>query len=323
MSVGGSAAHGASVRDETGGGEPIAGGPIPPVGGEVSGYYGQPVLKPPVWTWEVPTYFFVGGLAGMSGVIATASRFIGGDSSLSLAALWIAAVGSVVSAALLTSDLGRPARFLNMLRVFKPGSPMSVGAWTLALFGGASTVALILTSVQRYLLTAGQGSDALAALGAVFLLAAALLGALLGTYTGVLIGATAVPAWFEHRVLLPAHFGAAGLGSSAALLQLLGYRRPALVAIALAAAGAECLVGAAVELARRGPADRAVRAGRPGTLLRAGGLLTGPAALVLWILGFPVLGSTAFLAGALLSRFGWLAVGRASALDPEAVLSPR
>src|SRR5712672_2770950 len=47
----------------------VAGGPIP----RKPGYYGQAVVKPPVWTWQVPLYFFMGGIAGMSAVIALAA----------------------------------------------------------------------------------------------------------------------------------------------------------------------------------------------------------------------------------------------------------
>jgi len=289
--------------------------------GDGPGYYGQPVVKPPVWTWEVPVYFFVGGLAGMSGVIAAASRFMTGALDVAVPALWIAALGAAASGLLLVRDLGRSSRFLNMLRVFKRRSPMSVGAWTLTGFGGASTAALVLGSVQAHLAVSGGGSPALSVLLTIFLLASGLLGAVLGTYTGVLIGATAIPAWFEHRLLLPAHFGIAGLGSAAALLQILGLGRPSLVAVALAASGAECLVGLTVELDRHGAADRALREGGSGALLRLGGLLAGPAALVLWIVPVPIVASAVFLAGALVSRFGWLAAGRASARDPAATFA--
>jgi hypothetical protein len=302
-------------------GGPLPAGARPAQAPEEPGYYGQPVVKAPVWTWEIPTYFFVGGLAGMSGVIAAAARFIAGDVAVAVAALWIAAVGSLVSALLLISDLGRSSRFLNMLRVFKRRSPMSVGAWTLALFGGSSVIALVLASAQRHLLATGGGSGALAVLVTMSSLTTAVLGSVLGTYTGVLIGATAIPAWHRHRILLPAHFGIAGLGSSAALLQLLGFHRPALLAIALAASGAECLIGTTVELVRHGDADRALRTGGSGALLRLGGLLAGPAAFVLWLIGIIPVGAVAFLLGALVSRFGWLAAGRASARDPRATFA--
>lgn len=307
----------------SGSGVDVRGGPIPsgaPGGGE-PGYYGQPVVKEPVWTWEIPTYFFVGGLAGMSGVVAAAARFIGRDAVLATAALWIAVLGAIVSAGLLISDLGRSSRFLNMLRVFKRRSPMSVGAWTLALFGGCSTVALAMSLLQGAMAPPGGGPGALGIVVTIFTLATAGLGSVLGTYTGVLIGATAIPAWFRHRILLPLHFGIAGLGSAVAVLLLLGFQRPALLAIALAASGAECLVGARVELAHLGAADRAVRRGRSGALLRLGGFLAGPGALVLYLLGLPLAGAGTFLVGALVSRFGWLAAGRASARDPEATFA--
>src|ERR1700756_4996492 len=83
-----------------------------------SGYHGNPLLKPPTWTWQVPLYLFAGGVAGTSAVIALVAH-IGRDAGLVRSALWIAFVGVVVSPPLLIADLGKPNRFLNMLRVFK------------------------------------------------------------------------------------------------------------------------------------------------------------------------------------------------------------
>src|SRR6185312_15572237 len=99
-----------------------------------TGYYGLPLLKEPQWTPEVPLYFFVGGAAGASAVIATAAHLLTDDQRLVRSARMVAAAGGVISPALLISDLGVPSRFLNMLRVFKLQSPMSMGAWTLAAF---------------------------------------------------------------------------------------------------------------------------------------------------------------------------------------------
>ena len=104
-----------------------------------NGYYGQPMLKKPVWTWEVPTYFFVGGLAGPAAIIAAVADRNDGRDALARDAHWIAAGGGLASAALLTTDLGRPERFFNMLRVFKPRSPMSVGSWLLMAFSKKSS----------------------------------------------------------------------------------------------------------------------------------------------------------------------------------------
>src|SRR5437879_7737564 len=109
----------------------VAGGPIP----RKPGYYGQPVVKPPVWTWEVPLYFFFGGLAGMSAVI-TSAAVIFHHVDLARAAMWLAAIaGAILSPILLIMDLGRPQLFLNMLRVFKHRSAMSMGEWIRSAFG--------------------------------------------------------------------------------------------------------------------------------------------------------------------------------------------
>lgn len=305
----------------------VVGGPVPsgapdgyrpPSDSEAEGYYGLPIVKPPVWTWEVPAYFFVGGLAGMSAVVALGAILFGAGQALPRAALWTAVGGSLVSALLLILDLGRPLRFLNMLRVFKWRSPMSVGAWTLSLFGGLATAAALLT---EWSVRAGAGAGPP---GAVLLLAAggaAAAGSVLATYTGVLVGSTAIPAWFTHRRALPVHFGVAGLGSAAAFLELIGFRVPGLNALGLAAAGLETVMGAIFEAARHGAADRALREGRSGLLLRTSGVLAGPLALILRLVGWVPGAAIAFLAGSLVSRYGWLEAGRASGVDPEATLA--
>src|ERR1700682_6557679 len=95
-----------------------------PAADQVRGYYNLPVLKEPVWTWEVPAYFFVGGAAGASAAIAAAARLFGREDVVS-DARWVAAAGARLATPLLIADLGRPERFLNMLRVFKVQSPMS------------------------------------------------------------------------------------------------------------------------------------------------------------------------------------------------------
>ena len=297
-------------------GLPVVGGPLPPAlpatpdRNALPGYFGHPIVKPPVWSWEVPVYFFVGGLAGMAAVIAFAAIVTRAPLELARCALWIATGGALASAVLLILDLGRPSRFFNMLRVFKWRSPMSVGSWTLSAFGGAATVAAVAAQL-------GAPRIVLAVLAA----GAALLGGALATYTGVLLAATAIPAWFTHRRLLPVHFGVVGLGCAAALLEVLGFRLAALNALGLATAGAETLILAWLELRRHGPVDRALHHGRSGLLLRASGALAGPLALGLRAAGRPLGAAASFLIGALVSRFGWVDAGRASALDPEATLA--
>jgi hypothetical protein len=294
------------------------GGPMPTAG---PGYYGRPIVKPPVWTWEIPLYFFISGMAGMAATIALAAHLSGhrgsGD-SLVRTALWLAFVGGAVfSPLLLILDLGRPRRFLHMLRVFKWRSPMSVGAWIVFLFGSAVTIALLLTEWAAR----PAAPFVVDFLHTVLILLAGILGAVLASYTGVLIGASVIPAWFAHHKDLPLHFGVSALGSAAAALELLGFRSPALHVIGLGAASVEILLGAWIGLRGRGPVDAALREGTAGRLLLASGLLTGPAALALRLLGAVPWAAAAFLAGAVLGRYGWLAAGRASGLDPGATLA--
>src|SRR5690606_35800178 len=159
-------------------------------------------------------------------------------------------------------DLGRPARFLNMLRVFKWRSPMSMGVWALTAFGASITIAVLGAELTRIGPPSVEGlASVLLSLGTLF---AAPLGAIVATYTGVLIGATAVPAWNQHRGTLPVHFGVAGLGSAAAALELVGFRTPPLWWLGIAAAAVETLLWVAVEAGRHGPSDRALREGVPG-----------------------------------------------------------
>ena len=308
----------------TGGGVDVAGGPIPrklgtasPPGGE-HGYYGQPVVKPPVWTWEIPAYFFVGGLGGMAAVIALAAALFH-HIDVARAAMWVAAISVVLSPLLLILDLGRPHLFINMLRVFKPQSAMSMGAWILTAFGACVVPGLIALELHAHQITALDELLRIAA--GIFIFGSAIFGMLLATYTGVLIGATAIPAWFLHRVLLPIHFGVAGLGSAAALLELLGHRIAPLNAIGFFAAVVESMLFVWLTMDRHGPADRAIHEHSSGWLIRIGEILSGPLALILRFVGLVPFAAISFLIGALISRFGWIAVGRVSGADPESVFA--
>lgn len=300
----------------TGRGVDVAGGPIP----RKPGYYGEPVVKPPVWTWEIPIYFFIGGLGGMSAVIALGAAVFQ-HPDVARAAMWVAGVGVVLSPLLLIMDLGRPHLFINMLRVFKPQSAMSMGVWILTGFGGCVVPALIAFELHSAHVSSGVLDDVLRIAAALLIFGSAIFGTLLATYTGVLIGASAIPAWFLHRTFLPIHFGTAGLGSAAAVLELLGYRIAPLNAIGIFAAGVECALLIWLSLNKHGAADRAIHEHSSGWLIRIGELLNGPLALVLRLMGFIPLAAISFLVGALISRFGWIAVGKVSGRDPEAVFA--
>lgn len=254
-------------------------------------YYDLPLLKKPVWTWEVPAYFFVGGAAGAAAVLAVAAQVGGGNEKIVRDARWIAAIGAAVSGPLLIADLGRPKRFLNMLRVFKPQSPMSVGAWTVAVFGAATTAAVLVPN-RTLRNTAG-------AVGAVS-------GLVMCTYTGVLIGATAIPVWKENVKLLPVLFGASALGSAVSLLELRGHRSTALNSMAL---------GAAIF-------ETAAEGGRGAMIAKVAGALSGPIPFLLRLLGARKMAAVSTLAGSLATRIAWVEAGKASAADVGVALDP-
>jgi polysulfide reductase-like protein len=295
----------------------VAGGPIP----RKPGYYGQPVVKPPVWTWEIPLYFFFGGMAGMSAVIASGA-VIFHHVDLARAAMGLAAIGgAIVSPILLIMDLGRPHLFLNMLRVFKHRSAMSMGAWILSAFGACAVPGLIALELHAHQIFPGILDQLLRFAAGIFIFGSAIFGTLLATYTGVLIGATAIPAWFLHRTLLPIHFGTAGLGSAAAALELLGHRIPALNFIGFYAASVESALLIWLSIDKHGVADRAIHEHGSGWLIRIGEILTGPLALLLRFFGLVPFAAISFLIGALVSRVGWIAVGKVSGSDPESVFA--
>ena len=268
---------------------------IRPPGAPFPTYYGLPLLKHPVWTWEVPLYFFIGGAAGASSVIAVVA-----GPRVARHARIHAAIGALLSAPLLIADLGQPKRFLNMLRVFKPQSAMSVGAWTVAAFGGFSCGAAALD-------------------GGVFGWAAAATGLIMCTYTGVLVGVTSIPAWSTHARLLPAHFGASALASATSLLELRGHRDPALNSLAAFAAAFETATGAMIEMDRR-RASEPLRHGVTGTTMRIAGFFSGPVPLILRLLRKRKAAAASQVLGSLITRIAWVEAGRASARDPVAAM---
>jgi len=299
----------------TGHGVDVAGGPIP----HKPGYYGEPVVRPPVWTWEIPVYFFVGGAAGMAPLIAC-SALVLRQTELAYVALWIAGMGAIVSPILLVMDLGRPRLFLNMLRVFKRQSPMSVGAWILVFFGGFAFPAWFLMLLYQAGVFPPSSYVILIIVG-LLSAGAAMLGLGLATYTGVLIGATAIPAWHLHRILLPIHFGTAGLGCAGAILELAGFQVRPLWVIGMVAACVETLLWVWLEFDKHGAADRALHEGRSGWLIRAGEFFAGPLPIFFRLTGLVPFAAASFLLGALISRFGWISAGRFCGADPEAVFT--
>lgn len=316
-----------ALRESAAGGGHAAGGstaltgtPFPHAEAR-NGYYGNPLLKPPVWTWQVPLYFFAGGVAGASAGIAFAGNVLGRDAALARAAWWVALLGAVVSGPLLIWDLGRPSRFLNMLRVFKIQSPMSVGAWTLALFSSAAG----LTVVCQEILFRGYSLEIIIALFWIGQCLAVVSGLVLLSYTSVLLGVTAIPVWSENRRLLPVHFVASALGASAGILEIAGFITQATNRMSLVASAVETCVGIFIEWRGRA-VDKPLRQGATGWALRFAGILAGPLPLVLRIFlaespAARLAASVSFVVGALISRYAWIAAGRASSRDSSVLFA--
>jgi len=273
-----------------------------------TGYYGMPLLKEPVWTWEVPAYFFVGGAAGAAAVVGATAQIAGADHHLVNDARWIAAAGAALSGPLLIADLGRPERFLNMLRVFKVQSPMSVGAWTLTAFGTFASAALFADEMRKRTdLPVKLIGDASAILSAA-------TGLVMATYTGVLIGATAIPVWSNHVSVLPIHFGTSALASAVAMLELAGHDEEALNLLGLAAAAFETYMGYRIET-DPGVESEPLRHGMTGITTRIGGFFSGPLPLLLRIARFRKAAAASSLLGSLITRMAWVEAGKTSSRD--------
>ena len=240
------------------------------------GYYELPLLKEPTWTWEIPVYLFIGGAAGTASVIAGIARLTGASPKLVRDARRICLTGAVLSPALLISDLGRPERFLAMLRVFKPQSPMSMGVWILMGFSAATSAANLGARLRARSVFPGLA----AVLETVGDVTALVFGLPFASYTGVLIGATVIPVWNCNAALLPTHFLVSGLGASVGTLELAGNDAPALQWLGLGAAAVETAVGVAIEQ-ETNPAEAPLKRGSSGWLIRLGGVLSGPIPLAL------------------------------------------
>jgi formate-dependent nitrite reductase membrane component NrfD len=280
------------------------------------GYYGTPLLKRPQWTVEVPLYFFVGGIAGAASVIAAVGKMSSADEKLIRHSRWLAAIGGAISPALLISDLGMPSRFLNMLRVFKIQSAMSVGSWTLVAFSNSAAAAAVLGEFQRR-----RPNGLVKVITDTAQAASTLTGLVLATYTGVLIGATSIPVWNEHVGTLPIHFATSGTAAAASILELAGNESEALNRIAIGAAAMETFMGASLEL-DLSPASKPLKSGGSGWAMRGAGLLSGPIPLALRLLSLGMkkrkrelrrAAAVSSIAGSLLTRFAWVGAGKASA----------
>jgi hypothetical protein len=285
--------------------------------GAVRSYYGQPVIKEPVWTPEVPFYFFTGGLAGSSATLAYLAGARGNEVLARRA--WAAAMaGIAASPPLLISDLGVPSRFLNMLRMFKVTSPMSVGSWLLSASGAATAAAALHAWTGR-----------LAGPARIARPAAAVLGLPLSTYTAALISNTSVPIWHEAHWVLPFAFGGGAAASAGAVSVAATPVRHAAPARRVAIAGAALELGVLELMERRlGELGEPYHQGVAGRFGNAGKALVAAGAGLIAARGgrsrrAAVAGAVALAAGALSARFSVFKAGFESASDPKYVVGPQ
>jgi formate-dependent nitrite reductase membrane component NrfD len=280
-------------------------------------YYGRQIIKTPTWkTPDVPLYLFLGGLAGGSALLAEGAA-LSGSRRLEHLMRGVAAGGAGVGTVFLVHDLGRPERFLNMLRVFKITSPLSVGSYILAPFATFTSAAL-----------ASQLTGRLPLLGRLAGVGAAAFGPPLAAYTAALFASTAVPIWHEAHRELPFVFVGSGSAAAGGLAMVLTSTEESAPGFRMALAGAG-LELTAMQLMER----RLGMLAEPDSIGRSGRLMKAARALTLTGIGVSVLGrrsrllralaGAAYVAGSVTTRFGVFEGGLQSARDPKYVVIPQ
>jgi formate-dependent nitrite reductase membrane component NrfD len=285
---------------------------------QFASYYGKPIIKKPTWeARDIAGYLFLGGLAGGSSVLAAGAQLTG-RKRLARSTKVGAMVAILGSLGALIHDLGRPARFLNMLRVIKPSSPMSVGSWILAGYGPQAVLAA-LTDLTGFFPRIGKAAT----------FGASLAGPAVASYTAALVSDTAVPTWHDGYRQMPFVFvgsaatAAGGLGVLTAPCSEAGPARRALI------------LGVATELTANqlmkrqlGLSAEPLHGGTAGRYLTAAKLLSVAAALAAGSIArdsrtAAVLAGASALAGSVCTRFGIFHAGVAATEDPKYTVIPQ
>jgi formate-dependent nitrite reductase membrane component NrfD len=295
---------------------------MPQIDGSDTTYYDRPMLKQPVWGIDIPLYYFVGGAAGAALTLGAAIQLVAPSEHrelrrLSELAHWIGIIGSSTGAVFLIHDLGRPSRFLFMLRVFRPTSPMNVGSWILA---GAAPSAIATGLFINRPGFAGKVGEICGYISGLF-------GAALATYTGVLVSNTAIPVWQASRRWMPVLFASSGAATAGSIVDMVCEGDTAhAVGRVFGTVGRIAEITAALQVERTAAevprvAD-VLRHGSTGFLWKSATMLT---ALSVATSIFPsrsrkksVTVGLLGLAGSLLMRFAVHYAGCRSALDPRA-----
>jgi len=289
---------------------------------EFTSYYGKPILNSPVWeSPDIPGYLFLGGLAGGASLLGAGSHLTGRKVLGQVAKTGAFAAGAVSVIALI-HDLGRPARFLNMMRMFKVTSPMSVGSWLLSGYVPAAGVAALTALTGR-----------LPRIGGAATAGSALLGPGVAAYTAALVSNTAVPAWHDGYPEMPFVFTGSGM-MAAGGLGLLSAVLPGGSPAEAEPARNLALLGSAMETAalqrmehRLGMVAEPYSEGRGGAYMKAGKALAACGAAGALLSGrsrvAAALAGAALLAASAATRWGVYHAGLASAGDPKYTVVPQ
>lgn len=294
---------------------------IPDISGEDVTYYDRPMLKESVWSIDIPIYYFLGGAAGSALTLGAAVQLACRDCRelrrFSAVCHWTGIIGSSLGAAFLIHDLGRPSRFIYMMRVFRPTSPMNVGAWILA--GAAPSAIVTGLCINR--------GGLLGRVGEISGYVSGVFGAALAGYTGVLVSNSAIPAWIPGRRWMPLLFMASGASSAASVLDVF-YTSPIASRITLLfGTASRAMEIAAAHRVEAAAADvpkvvEPFRSGGTGVLWKGASVLTG---VSLGLALFPgksrrkrqIAGALGLL-GSFAMRFAVHYISNASARDPRA-----
>lgn len=300
-------------------------------------YYGIPPIRRAHWTWQVPIYFWLGGIGAGTQLFATVAQLLGHeDEALKRASRYTVLATMLLSPVLLIWDLGRPERFYNMLRILKLRSPMSTQSWSLFAFGNLGGLVAARQAAEDGLLL---GDNFLSRLvirlipDRLLTVLALPFGLFVGFNTGNLVSATSVPIWARNWMLMGPTFLASGVSTALSWLSLvlrLGHwgeektlrvlHRAERAVILIEAA----LIGAS--LIRMSKWSKPLFSREVAPLFVGGTLLGGILAPFALLSGEErrsrsMLASVLALAGGLAFRFAIILAGRKSADDPEAYFS--
>jgi formate-dependent nitrite reductase membrane component NrfD len=300
-------------------------------------YYGIPPIKEPTWTWEVPLYFWLGGIGSGSHLISTVAQLLGWKDRAFFRASRYTVLGTMIlSPILLIMDLGRPERFYNMLRILKLRSPMSTGSWALTIFGVLSGLIAVAQAAQDGLL----GRDnALVRLIKILVpdrllsVVALPVGLYVGLYSGILLAATSVPMWARNFLLMGPTFLSSGLSTGLSAISFILHlgdwgEKKTLEALRRTERVSLLIEGGliAASLIRMGRWGKPLYSRKIAPLFLGGTVLGGIVAPFALLSGREshargLLASVLALLGGLALRFAMIEGGRLSARDPQATFA--